>query len=248
MYKARSGAWMLRVYAGRDPLTGKKVWKARSVRGTKRDAERALAVFVAELLTARPSGPSRTFGELLERWFEARSGDWSPSTAQQTRWMIDGQLRGLSDGKVAALSVEDLDRFYAALRERGGRAGRPLARSTVARVHTVVRLALRQAVVWGWRPDNPAERASPGRHDAAEIRPPSADEVRRLFDAAFEKDAELLTFVALEAETGARRGELAAMRFSDFDEGCVSISRSLVIRPDSDESAAATPATTGRPG
>ena len=34
--------------------------------------------------------PSKTFGELLERWFEARSGDWSPSTVQQTRWTIDG--------------------------------------------------------------------------------------------------------------------------------------------------------------
>mgnify|MGYP000659182736 CR=1 FL=1 len=39
-----------------------------------------------------------------------------------------------------------------------------------------------------------------------------------LFDAAFEKDHELLTFVALEAETGARRSELAALRFSDFAE------------------------------
>lgn len=90
---------------------------------------------------------------------------------------------------MSALTVEDLDRFYAALRERGGRRGGPLAGSTVARIHTVVRAGLKQAVVWGWRPDNPAERASPGRYNAAEIRPPSADDVRRLFDAAFEKDS-----------------------------------------------------------
>jgi hypothetical protein len=92
MYKDRSGAWMLRVYAGRDPLTGKNLWKARSFRGSKRDAERALASFVTELSSARPTGRSRTFGELVERWFEARNGDWSPSTVQQTRWIIDGQL------------------------------------------------------------------------------------------------------------------------------------------------------------
>ena len=134
MYKDKYGAWMLRVYAGRDPLTGRKMWKARSFRGSKRDAERALAAFVTEMSSTRPTGPSRTFGELLDRWFEARSGDWSPSTAQQTRWIINGQLRGLSDRKVAALRVEDLDRFYAALRERGGRGGGPLAGSTVARI------------------------------------------------------------------------------------------------------------------
>lgn len=145
MYKDKHGAWMLRTYAGRDPLTGKKTWKARSFRGSKREAQRALAAFVTEQFSSRPAGPSRTFGELVERWFEARSGDWSPSTAQQTRWMIDGQLRGLSDRKVAALTVEDLDQFYAALRERGGRGGRPLAGSTVARLHGIVRLALGQA-------------------------------------------------------------------------------------------------------
>ena len=138
------------------------MWKARSFRGSKREAERALAAFVTEQSSSRAAGPSRTFGELLDRWFEARSGDWSPSTAQQTRWIINSQLSGLSDRKVAALTVEDLDRFYAALRERGGRGGLPLAGSTVARIHTVVRSALKQAVVWGWRPDNPAERASPG--------------------------------------------------------------------------------------
>jgi site-specific recombinase XerD len=115
----------------------------------------------------------------------------------QTRWIIDRQLQGLHDRKVADLRVEDLDRFYAALRERGGRNGGPLAGSTVARTHTVIRLALAQAVVWGWRADNPTERAHPGRYDAPEIRPPSPDEVRRLFDAALEKDLELLTLVAL---------------------------------------------------
>jgi hypothetical protein len=71
--------------------------------------------------------PWGTFGELLERWCEARSGDWSPSTAKQSRWIISSNLKGLSDRKVAALTVEDLDGFYAALRERGGRGGTPLA-------------------------------------------------------------------------------------------------------------------------
>lgn len=147
--------WVLRVYAGRDPLTGKKVWRSRTFQGTKREADRALAAFVTEQSSAHAPAPSRTFGELLERWFEARSGDWSPSTAQQTRWVINGNLKGLSDRKVAAIGVEDLDRFYAALRERGGRGGRPLSGSTVARSHVIVRLALKQAVVGAGGPTTP---------------------------------------------------------------------------------------------
>src|SRR5215218_9997969 len=95
MYRRPSGLWVLRVYAGRDPLTGKKVWKSRTFQGTKREADRALAAFMSEQPSAQAPAPSRTFGELrggrwcafgppsippvLERWFEARSGDWSPS-------------------------------------------------------------------------------------------------------------------------------------------------------------------------
>jgi hypothetical protein len=57
---------------------------------------------------------------------------------------MNGNLKGLADRKVTALGVEELDRFYAAMKARGGRGGRPLAGSTVARTHTVVRLALSQ--------------------------------------------------------------------------------------------------------
>jgi integrase len=81
----------------------------------------------------------------------------------------------------------------------------------------------------------PGRAGQPGPVRLGGVQPPSADDVRRLFDAAFEKDHELLTFVALEAETGARRSELAALRFSDFAEGSVSISRSLVVGIDSEE-------------
>ena len=102
MYRRASGLWVLRVYAGRDPLTGKKICRSRTFRGTKREADKALAAFVTEQPWSQPAAPTRTFGELLERWFEARSGDWSPSTAQQTRWIINGNLKGLADRKVTA--------------------------------------------------------------------------------------------------------------------------------------------------
>ncbi len=235
MYKRPSGAWVLKVYAGRDELTGKKLSRSRTFHGTKREAEKALAAFVAERPSPKPVAAPKTFGEPLERWFEARSGDWSPSTVQQTRWTIDGSLKGLADRKVSTLSVEDLDRFYAALRQRGGRDGRPLAGSTVARTSTASS-GLPWARPWsgaGGRTTRQSELAPAGT--TRKIRPPSADDVRRLFDAAFRKDHELLTFVALEAETGARRSELAALRFSDFSEGYVSIRRSLVIGIDNEE-------------
>lgn len=97
------------------------------------------------------------------------------------------------------------------------------------RIHGILRLALAQAVKWGWRGDNPAALASPGRRTKPRITPPTADEVLRLLDGAGDEDPELLTFLFLDAETGARRGELSALRLDDFGSDSVSISRALTV-------------------
>ena len=63
--------------------------------------------------------------------------------------------------KLSKLKIADLDTFNAALRNGGGRGGRPLAVSTCGGVHSVVRAAPEQDVRWGWLRENPAARASP---------------------------------------------------------------------------------------
>lgn len=143
--------------------------------------------------------------------------------------MIDHRLSGLRDRPLHAIDAAELDKFYAALRARGAQQGRPLSVSSVLRVHGVVRSALQQAVRWGWRSDNPAVLANPGRLRTAKITPPTKDEVLQLLAAAEGKDLELLAFLFLDAETGARRGELAALRLSDFDDDAVTIARALTI-------------------
>lgn len=127
------------------------MWEARGVRGSKRDAERALAALVTEQSSSLslPAGPSKTFGELLDRWFEARSGDWSPSTAQQTRWIINGRydaVRGppavCGRGAPAVRRRLREGPRAADLRRLGGRDRRPAQRAggaSVRRLHRGLR-------------------------------------------------------------------------------------------------------------
>lgn len=235
---ARGDRLVLRVYAGRDPLTNRRVWRSKTIpKVGERAAAKELAAFVTEVEGGQARTPA-TFGELLERWYEARAGDWSPGTANTTRTIIDGRLEPLRGVDVRDVTVERLERFYAELRRRGGRGGRPLAAATVIRTHGVIRLALGQAVRWGYLASNPAELAEPGRADPAEIVPPARDDVVRLLEAAEEQSPELLVFLALDAETGARRSELAALRFSDFGERTVRIARALSVGPDTPEARA----------
>jgi len=245
--ETRPGRWELRVYIGKDPLTGKKRSAHQTVDATgKRDAQRQCDAWAAEL-DQHAGGERGTFGDLAERWMTIKAPRWSPSVAYQHRWIVDHRLAPLLEVPVDRITTQTLDELYAALAARGGRCrakercgshpcphGGPLAASTVARTHVVVRAALTQAVKWGWIRRNPAELADPGEIDEAEIIPPDAADAVRIIAAAEEHDPTLAPFLVLAIATSARRGALCATRWSDVDleGGTVRFPRVVVDGPD----------------
>ncbi|MEW6153974.1 MAG: site-specific integrase [Actinomycetota bacterium] len=224
------GTWELRVFHGRDPVSGLKRYTSKTVRGGKRDAQRALATMINQAPESAPTR-SMTVADALERWFDHAQEDLSPSTQSVTRMIIDKHL-GPHIGSVplSALTPARVDNAYRAIGRRGGRGGKPLAPATVHRAHNVLHRAMAQAARWGWLPSNPVSLATPPRRTAPEIRPPETDEVMRLFALAQEKNPAFATYVQLAAATGARRGELVALRWSDLDldAGVVRIRRGIV--------------------
>ena len=201
------------------------------MRGGKRDAQKALASLVVEVeqVGAAASG---TFADLVERWFEQRRADWSPSNMRETRRIIDTKLHPLLELRLDRVTTAAIDRFYAGLRAQGGADGGPLGAASVQRIHTVVRAALEQGVAWGWVSRNPAAHARPGRVDTVEVAPPGRQDVVRLLEAAERDDPDFAFFLILAGVTGARRGELCALRDSDFDGDVVTISRVLALGPE----------------
>src|SRR5579871_3265390 len=75
--RLRGDVWELRAYAGRDPVSGRKLYRTRSFRGGKREAEDALAKFVQEV-TGDHTSRDATVGDLVARWFELAKADLSP--------------------------------------------------------------------------------------------------------------------------------------------------------------------------
>jgi integrase len=177
--KDRDGL-QVQVYAGRDPLTGRKRWVSRQVPGKGRTAMKRARQVEAELLAQVAAGQHRgsrtkTVAELIERWLEWRLGvrPISPTTVAAYRGYIDRSiLPSLGQLQVGQLDAATLDTFYARLRRHGGKGGRPLAAGSVRQIHAILSGALTRAVVWGWISHNPARLASPpslraGRHPAA---------------------------------------------------------------------------------
>ena len=232
--RKRGSSWELRVYLGRDGVTGKKRWATKTVRGGKREAQSALASMVTEADRGGLVTTSATVGDLLERWFEHAAADFSPKTVLETRGFIDRNLLpAFGAVRLSKLRTDDLDRFYRQLRTSGAKSGQPLAPATIRRIHGILRRALAQGVRWGWLGTNPAAEASPPRVDASEITPPAPADVARLFAVAEESDPELATFVVLAAATGARRSEVVALRWADIDldVGTVKVGRAIVMGP-----------------
>jgi integrase len=116
----------------------------------------------------------------------------------------------LAPSLLAKLTPAMLDAFYGQLRGE-------LSPKTIRNIHALLRRALKQAQRWGWISSNPAALASSPRIPVTEIRPPARDDVAAFLAGLTETDPEFGTLVWLAAVTGARRGELCGLRWSDLD-------------------------------
>ena len=211
--KGRDHYWEIAVDAGRDPINGRRLRIVRGVRGGKRDAERALNQLVTDVSSGRASASTATVADLLERWLDNVGSTLSPRTLQGYRRVVDQRLvPALGPTKLNKLNAAHLDRLYRSLSAEG------LAPASVRAVHAVMSSALNQAVRWGWLGENVADRATPPPTRRPQLDPPDPATVIALIEAAKRsRYPDLGLFLHLAAATGARRGELIALRWSSID-------------------------------
>lgn len=208
-------SWRLIVAAGRD-ASGRRRYVKKTFRGTKRDAQRALADFVSETnkeLIAGVEIDTRriTVVEVMDRWLESR-----PSLAASTVDRYRIAIRHVKDSPVGALPLiklrpHHIDDLYADLVRRG-QSG-----SSIRKVHW----AMRQALAWAHRRGYAASLATDGIKlpplNERKVTPPTSDIVRKVIASALAADPVWGTAVAFIAWTGCRRGEACGLRWKDLD-------------------------------
>lgn len=123
--------------------------------------------------------------------------------------------------RLKALTPAHVQGFYR------GRLDSGLSPATVQKIHVVLHKALSQAVKWSLVPRNVTESATAPRPSPKEMRPLSAEEVRKLLGTARGDRLEALWVLAVH--TGMRQGELLALKWADVDleAGKVSVRRTL---------------------
>jgi len=220
MTERSPGVWRLRVMTDQGQVE-------RIFRGGQRAARNALTDLAGESPVAATSEtPRRSVGQLLDTWLEhTEARGRAPKTIHENRREIDRRIRPrLGAIPVTDLTDQHLDDAYSAWLNEG------LSASSVQRHAAVISAALTQGVKWGWLDRSPAPKASsPPSTTTRKLVTPTPDQVGKLIRAAEASDPVMAAAVALAFVTGGRRGELAALRWSDIDleAGAVRIERSL---------------------
>jgi integrase len=216
----KPGVWEVRVFVGNDD-SGRPKQVSRTVRGTKRDAQRA----AAELTVAPPAAADgRTVADALEAWIETHTPTWAASTVRdQTSRASLVKADKIARMQLARLTVADVDRWHTRLRAAG------VGESTLRNQHLVLRASLSQAARWGWITTNVAALATLGRRTTKPRAAMTAADVRAVIEAGERLDPAAGLAFRLAAITGARRAELCALVYRDLDGDRLTIDSSIAI-------------------
>ena len=96
-------------------------------------------------------------------------------------------------------------------------ACQPMKPATILRIHSIISSALDLAVRYDWADRNVAKNASPPHPRKREPDPPNPDQAARLLNLVWAEDEEFGLYLWTAFTTGARRGEVSALRENRFD-------------------------------
>jgi integrase len=218
--------WRLRAFTGRDPVSGRPRQVQETFHGTETAARKALADLVTRAGAGKVDRTSATVGQLLDRWLEQITAERSRSYVARTRRKVEGRLRPvLGTIRLTELGADSLDRLYATWRAEG------LSPATIRNLHAILSSACHRGVKWGWLTTSPTDLASPPAARSPEMKVPAPEQLVQLVAVAEPDDPVLAAAIAMAGLTGARRGELCALRWSDVDleAGTMRIERSLTV-------------------
>lgn len=173
----------------------------------------------AELAVALGLTPRRStvdVSQLLAYWLDAFDGSVTfRSDAVRVIGALPDSFTARSLDDVTPVVIEHLYRHL-------GADGYSVHR--VRRVHTVLSSAWTMALRYEWASVNPFASAKKPAVPQRRVQAPSADDVRRLLNAA---DGVFALYLELAATIGARRGELVALQWGDVNGTTLDIHRAL---------------------
>ena len=251
-----SGSLRVRVYAGIDPVTRKRHHLTEIIPAGPRaakDAEKTRTRLLSKVDEQRNPRTRATVNQMLDRHLEMLAVE--ETTLDSYESFVRNHIRPLIGAvPLGRINGEILDSFYRELaRCRAHCKGRPfvqhrseethdcderckphvcrpLAAGSLLKIQAILNKAGKRAVRWEWIGRNPFEMAEPIPVSHSEPHPPTAEQAA-IISAEGWRDLDWGMMVWIFMTTGARRGEVCALRWDRFDaDAAVLVIRSSIAQ------------------
>jgi integrase len=204
-------SWELK-YEVPGPATGRRRTCYRTVKGTKRDAQRELRKLLNALDEGQHVEPTRLtvaalLADRIERW--RASGDTGVKTAERHRELARHQIGRIGGIQLQKLTTLDIEAWHAGMLAAG------LSPRTIGHAHRVLQAAMDDAVKHNLIPRNVARLQRPPKVADTEVEIVKAEEIAPML-AELEGHA-LYPAVVTSLYCGMRRGELLAPTWQNAD-------------------------------
>lgn len=217
-------SYQLTAEGERDPLTGKRERKYKTVTGTKKQAEAELRKMISDLETGNITTPSAI---KLSNWMDTWLTTYLPDIAQTTKDDYIAKIGlyikpVLGHCPLRAIKNNDIQLWVNNLKSSG------LSPKTIRNVYNNLNAALKKAVVLRMIPHNPCEGTVLPKLQKPQTNVYSITQIQNALAVADDLSTYLL--ILLGASVGLRRGEMAALQWKDVDlvKNTISIYQSRV--------------------
>ena len=224
-------SWQITIELPKDPITGKRVRRYKTVEGTKKEAERAMAEYIRELEKGYHVTNSKiTVSEWIDTWMDVYiEPNVSPTTLSGYKGMIRRYIKPLIGNiqvqELTTLTVQDwVNRLKVS-----PSSGKPMSVKTIKHTYHVLKGCMDKAVLAGITPRSPCASIMMPK---GQKKPPviyNQQQIKQLIAAA--KGTEMELIIDIELCLGLRRGELLGLQWDDIDWNTkqVCITRNRVV-------------------